>query len=139
MKPMEHLGYDPYKNDGLTKELRRRLRKQLDYRLGNTLFRRVSGVVRDEIEWMLNPCRHHDRGSVCQVCEPMSQKTISSLNYQMKRHGKTRMGCAPLRKRRKRLHKKLAKRGFSASPTSIIWSSPTPGYGTQDTKYDWLA
>ncbi len=136
MKPMWHIGEEPFKTDGLSKELYRRLRRRLDYPMRMRVGR-VSGVVQGEIEWTLNPCPKHDRGMVCQVCEPMSQKTISSLNYQAKRHGRTRQGCAPLRKRRKRLHKKLAKRGFSATPTSIIWSSPTPGYGTQDTEFDW--
>ncbi len=135
MKPMRHLGDDPWK-EGLGKELRRYLRRKLDYR-SNLFIGRVMHIVQGEIEWTLNPCRFHDRGSVCQVCEPMPMRVISSLNYQAKRRGRTRQGCAPLRKRRKRLHKKLAKRGFSATPTSIIWSSPTPGYGTQDTEFDW--
>ena len=135
MKPMWHIGDDPFIG-GIPKGLSRLIRRRIDYRIRG-IVGRVSGVIQGEIEWTLNPCRHHGRGSVCQVCEPMSWKTISSLNYQAKRHGRTRQGCAPLRKRRKRLHKKLAKRGFSATPTSIIWSSPTPGYGTQDTEFDW--
>jgi len=138
MKRMSYIGHDPYITEGISKRLRRSLRERLDYPMGNALFRRVAHVVQSEIEWVLNPCPYHGRGTICQVCEPMSQKTISSLNYQMKRFGKQRHGCIPLRKRRKRLHKKLAKRGFSASPTFSIWSSPTPGYGTKDTKFDWL-
>ena len=136
MKPMWHIGDDPFKVGGISKELRRRLRSRIDYRIRG-IAGRATAIVQSEIEWTLKPCSKHGRGMVCQVCEPMSQKTISSLNYQSKRHGRYRRGCAPLRKRRKRLHKKLAKRGFSATPTSIIWSSPTPGYGIQDTEFDW--
>ena len=80
-------------------------------------------------------CKHGDE-AVCQICDPMPTRVLNELNRQAKRRGRHRKGCAPLRKRRKRLHKKLAKRGFSATPTSIIWSSPTPGYGTQGTEYD---
>ena len=80
-------------------------------------------------------CKHGDE-AVCQICEPLPQSVISNLNRYSKRVGRYRDGYAPLRKRRKRLHKKLAKRGFSSTPTSIIWSSPKPGYGTRRTKYD---
>ena len=137
MKSMIDIGQDPYKTEGISKDLLRRFRRELDYR-SNAFIGRVFAIVQREIQWILKPCRHHGKGIVCQVCEPMSQKMISSLNYQSKRRGRYRNGMAPLRKRRKRLHKKLAKRGFSASPTSIIWSSPTPGYGTQDTEFDFL-
>jgi len=136
MKSMIDVGQDPYKMEGLSRDLFRRLRRRLDYR-SSMVIGRVSAIVQREIEWTLKPCQYHGKGVVCQVCEPMSPRVISSLNYQSKRRGRYRNGYAPLRKRRKRLHKKLAKRGFSATPTSIIWSSPKPGYGIQDTKYDW--
>lgn len=81
------------------------------------------------------PCKHGD-GVVCQRCSPIPWRVICDLNNQRKRYGRRRRGLAPLRKRRKRLHKKLAKRGFSASTTSTVWSHPDPGYGTRGTKYD---
>jgi len=137
MKRMSEIGQDPYRNLGVAKQLTRKVRAQITYRIGGEVGR-VSGILQREIEWILKPCRHHGKGTVCQVCEPMSWKMISSLNNQSKRHGKRRHGCIPLRKRRKRLHKKLAKRGFSATPTSTIWSSPTPGYGIADTEFDWF-
>lgn len=135
---MAELGWDPYKTAGIEKQLKRRLRQEIDYRIGHLVVRRITSVVQDIIEWRLNPCPHHGYRTRCQVCDPMPQKIIDSLNNQRNRWGNYRHGCAPLRKRRKRLHKKLAKRGFSASPSSTIWSSPTPGYGVQDTEYDFL-
>jgi hypothetical protein len=78
----------------------------------------------------------HDENFWCQICEPLSAREVCELNHQNKRLGRGRKGCAPLRRRRKRLHKKLAKRGFSGSPRWLIWSSPVPGYGVRGTKYD---
>lgn len=46
-----------------------------------------------------------------------------------------RSKLAPLRKRRKRMHKKLARRGFSATPTAIIHSSSKPGYGIEGARH----
>lgn len=68
--------------------------------------------------------------------DPLPISVRNELNRQANRYGRYRRGMVPLRKRRKRLHKKLAKRGFSASPTFTIWSSQVPGYGTRGTKYD---
>jgi len=82
-------------------------------------------------------CPHDEEDASVWVRDLIPQSVINELRRQHKRRGRTRQGCIPLRKRKKRLHKKLAKRGFSASPTIIIWSSNTPGYGTRGTKWDW--
>lgn len=128
------VGISSFYRAPFSKKLRRELWRKFPFPLDSAMF--FKSIVEDTIEWNLNPCPYHGMNTACQVCEPMSQKTISSLNYQTKRYGRHRKGCAPLRKRRKRLHKKLAKRGFSASPTSIIWSSPRPGYGIENTEYE---
>lgn len=72
------------------------------------------------------------------ISDPLPLKVINELNRQSNREGRYKKGLAPLRKRRKRLHKKLAKRGFSASEAFVIWSHHIQGYGTRNTKYDFL-
>lgn len=138
MKRMLEIGEEIFKTDSLSRSLRKDLWKRLRFRLDRRIGRVQAPLIR-RIEWKLNPCPYHGIGVICQICEPMPQRMIDSLNNQRKRFGRHRRGCAPLRKRRKRLHKKLAKRGFSATPTSTIWSSPRPGYGIEGTEYDWMA
>ena len=81
------------------------------------------------------PCKHGDE-AVCQRCDPMPWRVLCNLNRLRNKSHRWRRGLAPLRKRRGRLHKKLAKRGFSATPTASVWYSPQPGYGVRGTKYD---
>lgn len=79
-------------------------------------------------------CKHAE-GATCQICDPLPVSVIYELNRLAKRRGRCRQGLMPLRKRRKRRHKRLAKRGFGAASNEELYSSPVPGYGTKGTKY----
>jgi len=70
--------------------------------------------------------------------EIISWKLLSELRRRDKRESNYKKGMAPIRRRRKRLHKKLAKRGFAGSPANTIYSSPSSGYGVKGTRRDFL-